>query len=281
MKFKIAIAGKGGTGKTTLASLFIRNIIEAEKGNILALDADPNSNLNELLGVKIEGTVGQLVEDFKKNGAVISSGLYKDQAVEMNIHRIITEGKGFDLLVMGRGEGPGCYCAANNLFKKYIDVLQQNYPVVVMDNEAGMEHLSRKTTQNMDYLLIVSDPSPRGIMAAKRIKELAGELNIKAGKILLVVNRVGQECYTGTMKNNGNPEKIADESTEVKEAGLGLLDDRILSLLEGSGLEVTGIVENDASLADMELDGRNIFDLLPDSISLKQTGQILKKLNII
>ncbi|MBM3705400.1 MAG: DUF87 domain-containing protein, partial [Actinobacteria bacterium] len=139
MSIKIAVAGKGGTGKTTISALIIRSLIDSKKGSVLALDADPNSNLNDLLGAKIADTVGKLVEEFKKDGAKISSGIYKDQMVEMNLHRSVVEGNGFDLLVMGRGEGPGCYCAANNLFKKYIEVLQDNYDFVVMDNEAGME----------------------------------------------------------------------------------------------------------------------------------------------
>jgi CO dehydrogenase maturation factor len=190
MSIKIAIAGKGGTGKTTISSLIIRNLIAKKNGSVLALDADPNSNLNELLGIDITSTVGQMVESFKKDGAKLSSGLYKDQMVEMNIHKSVIEGNGFDLLVMGRGEGPGCYCAANNLFKKYIDMLQESYKYIVMDNEAGMEHLSRKTTNNVDILLIVSDPSPRGILTAARLRDLAKELSINAKKAYLVLNRV-------------------------------------------------------------------------------------------
>ncbi|GAG62960.1 unnamed protein product [marine sediment metagenome] len=164
MNVKIALAGKGGTGKTTIGSLIIRSLIEGKKGSILALDADPNSNLNEFLGVNVSNTIGMIREDFKKNAPRLTGGIYKDQLVEMNVHQTLVEGKGFDLLVMGRGEGPGCYCYANNLFKKYIDILQDNYDYIVMDNEAGMEHLSRKTTSNVNYLLIISGPSPKGIL---------------------------------------------------------------------------------------------------------------------
>jgi CO dehydrogenase maturation factor len=179
MGINIAVAGKGGTGKTTISSLIIRALLDKKSGSVLALDADPNSNLNELLGIKVSRTIGGIVEDFKKEGASLSSStMYKDQMVEMNIHQSIIEGKGFDLVVMGRGEGPGCYCAANNLFKKYIDMLQDNYDYVVMDNEAGMEHLSRKTTHNIDYLLIISDPSPRSILTAARLRDLSRELSI-------------------------------------------------------------------------------------------------------
>src|SRR5665811_434409 len=227
MGINIAVAGKGGTGKTTISALLVRNLIKKKNGSVLALDADPNSNLNELLGVKISNTVGQLVENFKKDGAIISSGIYKDQMVEMNIHQSIIEGNGFDLLAMGRGEGPGCYCAANNLFKKYIDMLQESYKYVVMDNEAGMEHLSRKTTNDVDYLMIVSDPSPRGILTAARLRDLAKELSIKAKQAYLVLNRVD-----------------------------GPIDERLLEIIKKYDLEMIASINSDFDLTETELAGR-------------------------
>jgi len=264
MSLKIAVAGKGGTGKTTLCALIVRCLKDAGKKDILAVDADPNSNLNEILGVKLVGTVGQLVEEFKKDGAIISSGLYKDQLVEMNIHKILIEANGFDLLAMGRGEGPGCYCAANNLFKKYIDMLQQNYDYVVMDNEAGMEHLSRKTTNDVDYLLIVSDPSPRGIMAANRIRELSKELNIKAKETFLIINRV---VFNKSFDGNYINESF-------------ILDKRLIEILESYNFNLLGIISQDKNLLDLELDGKDIFSLQADSISLNQVKEILNKLKI-
>lgn len=251
MKANIAVAGKGGTGKTTICALLVRNLVDKKDGAVLALDADPNSNLNELLGIRIKSTVGQLVEDFKKKGAVISSGMYKDQMVEINIHQSVIEGKGFDLLVMGRGEGPGCYCAANNLFKKYIDMLQGSYCYVVMDNEAGMEHLSRKTTHDIKYLLIISDPTPRGVLTAARLRDLSKELNINAQEVFLILNRVDKE-----------------------------LDPRLLNYINEQKFKILATINTDKEIINIELDGKTIFDLSSDSIALLQTKDLLKKLNI-
>jgi CO dehydrogenase maturation factor len=251
MGINIAVAGKGGTGKTTISALLVRNLIKKKNGSVLALDADPNSNLNELLGVKISTTVGQLVENFKKDGAIISSGIYKDQMVEMNIHQSIIEGNGFDLLIMGRGEGPGCYCAANNLFKKYIDVLQDSYDYIVMDNEAGMEHLSRKTTHNVKYLLIISDPSIRGILTATRLRDLSKELQINVEKVFLILNRV-----------NDKP------------------DDRLLKYIKEQNFEILGTIQTDNNIIDLELSGKAIFELPDNSVSVSQVNNILKSLGL-
>jgi CO dehydrogenase maturation factor len=247
----IAVAGKGGTGKTTVSALMIRILIESKKGTVIALDADPNSNLNELLGVKVTKTVGELVENFKKDGAALPKGMYKDQMVEMNLHQSVIEGKGFDLLVMGRGEGPGCYCAANNLFKRYIDILQKNYSYVVMDNEAGMEHISRKTTTNVNFLFLISDPSMRGILTAARLRDLAKELKINAEKVFLIVNRI-----------NGN------------------LDLKLKEYISEQKFEILGLINSDEAIIDIELSGKSIFDLPDNSISLNQVKEIIKKLSI-
>ncbi|MBC7332854.1 MAG: AAA family ATPase [Actinobacteria bacterium] len=249
MSISVALAGKGGTGKTTLCALIIRSLIEEGKTPVLALDADPNSNLNEVLGVKITKTVGSLREEFKRDAPRYSKGMYKDQIVEMNIHQALVEGNGFDLLAMGRGEGPGCYCYANTLFRKYIDVLQENYNWVVMDNEAGMEHLSRRTTRDIDFLLIVSDFSPKGILTASRIRDLALELKLKIGRILLIVNRVNSE-----------------------------LDVKLIESIKKTGLEILSCVNLDASISEMDLSGESIFDLPSNSIALTQVKCFVRKL---
>jgi CO dehydrogenase maturation factor len=251
MSMKIALAGKGGTGKTTTASLIIRSLVEKNSGSILALDADPNSNLNELLGVNVSNTIGMIREDFKKKAPRMTGGVYKDQMVEMNIHQSLVEGKGFDLLVMGRGEGPGCYCYANNLFKRYIDVLQDNYHYIVMDNEAGMEHLSRKTTSDVNYLIITSDPSPKGVLTASRIRDLAEELNVNAGRIFLVVCRVDEK-----------------------------LDDRLKDYIDEKKLDLLGIINIDDKICEMDIEGRSIFDIPEESLSLKQVKAIIEKLKL-
>lgn len=247
----IAVAGKGGTGKTTVSALVIRILIESKKGTVIALDADPNSNLNELLGVKVTKTVGGLVENFKKDGAALPKGMYKDQMVEMSLHQSVIEGKGFDLLVMGRGEGPGCYCAANNLFKRYIDMLQKNYSYVVMDNEAGMEHISRKTTTNVNFLFLISDPSMRGILTAARLRDLAKDLKINAEKVFLIVNRI-----------NGN------------------LDLKLKEYISEQKFEILGLINSDEAINDIELSGKSVFELPDNSISLNQVKEIIKKLCI-
>ncbi len=276
MSIKIAVAGKGGTGKTTICSLIVRILIEQKNKTVLALDADPNSNLNELLGVKINGTIGQLVEEFKKNGGIISSGLFKDQIVQMDIHKIITEGKGFDLLVMGRGEGPGCYCAANNLFKKYIDLLQENYSYVVMDNEAGMEHLSRKTTNSVDYLLIITDPTPRGIMSAYRIKQLVEDLNIKTKKSYLIINRLENKLTKKYIMELTNNKSLGNLDQEINS-----IDKRLIESINNYNLTLAGVVNNDETLLHLELNGNNIFNLDDKAVSLNQVKIILKRLNLI
>jgi CO dehydrogenase maturation factor len=192
MSYSIGLAGKGGTGKTTLAGFLIKYLIEKGKKPVLAVDADANSNLNEVLGLKISETLGNAREEMKKG---VATGMTKDVFMEMKLEESVIEAEGFDLIVMGRPEGAGCYCAANTLLTQYLDRLIDNYPYVVIDNEAGMEHISRLTTNNIDLLLMVSDPTRRGIQAAARIVELTDELKLQINKKLLIVNQVkhGQE----------------------------------------------------------------------------------------
>ena len=181
-----ALAGKGGTGKTTLAGFLVRFLREHNLTPILAVDADSNANFNEVLGVSVEETLGQAREMMKKN---VSVGMTKDIFIEMKVEQALVEAKDFDLIVMGRPEGPGCYCAANNLLSKCIDRLMGNYPYLVIDNEAGMEHFSRLTTKDIDLLLMVSDPSRRGMLSARRICDLVDELGIRVGRKFLMINQ--------------------------------------------------------------------------------------------
>jgi CO dehydrogenase maturation factor len=152
----IAISGKGGTGKSTIAALIIRWLKDQELGPILAVDADPNVNLNDLLGIRIEETVGAIREEMKKSAHNLPGGMTKQEFLEYKIHASLRETRDFDLIAMGRPEGPGCYCYANNLLRDILKTLSNNYKRVVIDNEAGMEHLSRRTTQRIDNLLLVS-----------------------------------------------------------------------------------------------------------------------------
>lgn len=205
MGYTIAMAGKGGTGKTTLAGLMVRYLMEHEKSPVLAVDADANSNLNEVLGLEVETTMGDAREQMKRGGV---PGMTKDIFMEMKVNQALVEAKGYDLIAMGRPEGEGCYCAANNLLSDCIQRLETNYPYLVVDNEAGMEHISRLTTKRIDLMIIVSDPSRRGLQAAKRIDELASELNLQVKKKALIVNQAkpdSPEALKEELKKNGLP----------------------------------------------------------------------------
>ena len=189
MSFTIAVSGKGGTGKTTFAGMIIRYLLEKDRGPVLAVDADSNANLNEVLGIEVKSTIGEMRELMREPDEV-PTGMTKDVWFEYKVQEALTEAKGFDLLAMGRPEGAGCYCAANTLARKYIDLLTENYPYIVIDNEAGMEHFSRLTTRDVDLLFVLSDSSRRGIMTAARIRDLVRELKLNIKKDLLVLNRM-------------------------------------------------------------------------------------------
>ena len=187
MSFTIAVSGKGGTGKTTFAGMIIRYLLEKNRGPVLAVDADSNANLNEVLGIEVKSTIGEMRELMREE---VPTGMTKDVWFEYKVQEALTEAKGFDLLAMGRPEGAGYYCAANTLARKYIDLLTENYPYIVIDNEAGMEHFSRLTTRDVDLLFVLSDSSRRGIMTAARIRDLVRELKLNIKKDLLVLNRM-------------------------------------------------------------------------------------------
>lgn len=191
MTLSIAVAGKGGTGKTTLSGLLIRALKESGRGPVLAVDADPTSNLAEALGIDPGKVLAEIREEGSSPEGSPASGVGRARALEDEIHRAITEAEGFDLVTMGRGEGPRCYCYVNNLLRKSLDGLAGSYRAVVLDNEAGMEHLSRRTTNNMDFLVTVVNPTMPAIRAAKRILEISRELPVRIAHRALLVNRVG------------------------------------------------------------------------------------------
>lgn len=177
-------------GKTTFSSLLIQLL--SKSGSVLAIDADPSSNLHLSLGIPLTNTVGDIREDMSKQvkKGKFAQGLSKQDYLELEIQNALVESEGLDLLAMGRPEGPGCYCAANNMLRTVIDRIASNYDFVVIDNEAGMEHVSRQTTRDVDFLLLVSDPSMKGLITAARLKELIKELRTSVGKIGLVMNRL-------------------------------------------------------------------------------------------
>jgi CO dehydrogenase maturation factor len=247
MPFTIALAGKGGSGKTTLAGLLIKYLVKQNKTPILAVDADCNANLNEVLGLKVKDTLGNAREEMKKG--VVPGGMTKDIFMEMKLEEALVEAPGFDLVVMGQPEGAGCYCAANTLLVGFMERLANNYPFIVMDNEAGMEHISRLTTKNVDILLIVADTSRRGLQAALRIDELARCLNIGVGKSYVVVN-------------------------QVKDT----ISEKALALIGESGLELAGTVPEDDTIYEFDLNGRPTIEMPADSPSVQAAFGIFDKI---
>ncbi|WP_414470514.1 AAA family ATPase [Methanobacterium sp. ACI-7] len=229
----IAVSGKGGVGKTLVSSLLIKSLTGSEK-DILAIDADPDSNLPEALGIEVERTVGDIREELKKDTAAgnIPSGANKWDILDYKIMESVIETPEFDLLVMGRPEGSGCYCAVNNMLRKIIETLSSNYDIIVIDTEAGLEHLSRRTTQNVDLMLVVTDTSKRGILTAQRIGELSKELDISFKELQLIVNRV-------------KPGKEEEILKKVDETGLNLIgmifEDEIVSEYDGEGIPLVNL----------------------------------------
>ena len=184
------MAGKGGTGKTTISALLIRYLVEKGLTPVLAVDADANENLNELLGLAVDTSLGDLRERMKTE---TPPGMTKRDYMEMYINRAIIEAKGFDLLVMGQPEGPGCYCMANTILAQIIEGLARSYRYLIVDNEAGMEHLSRLNLRKIHTLFVVSDPSIRGIVTAARIADLTKALKVEVRNKVLIVNRVPKD----------------------------------------------------------------------------------------
>ncbi len=242
MPYSIGLAGKGGTGKTTIAGLLVKYLIEKKKTPVLAVDADSNANFNEVLGLKVEDTLGDAREEMKKG---VATGMTKDVFMEMKLEQAVVEAEGYDLIVMGRPEGAGCYCAANTLLTQYLSRLIDNYTSVVIDNEAGMEHISRLTTNNIDILLIVSDASRRGILSAARISELTDELGVRIGKKMFIINQVRGE-------REDDLKKVAEEF----------------------GLTVAGIIPEDKNVRDFDLKGIPTIKLENESESIKAAYNI-------
>jgi CO dehydrogenase maturation factor len=203
MPKSIAVAGKGGTGKTTITALIVACLTRLQKGPILAIDADPDSNLGTMLGVNVEQTVGELREDVLEEIKNFPAGMSKASYVESGLHQIIEETPGFDLIAMGRGEGAGCYCYLNSLIRKFSEDLFPSYDWVVLDNEAGLEHISRRTTANIDALIVVVNDNPIALNTARTIQKITEDLKSGIGKKYVIMNMVKEERREDMRKRIG------------------------------------------------------------------------------
>jgi CO dehydrogenase maturation factor len=242
----IAITGKGGVGKTTVSALFVKNLLDAGKIPVLAIDADPNSCLDAALGVKVTETVGKAreeVRDASSSGAV--TGISKNEMLQLKIEQGLVESKNFDLIAMGRPEGAGCYCYANNVLKDIIAKLSSKYPYVVLDNEAGLENLSRRIVKDVDLLVLVTDPSNVGLNTLVRLHKLAAEMEMRYDKLALVINR---------MRTDELPSRV-DEIKEITKADIviGLPDDPEIANFSESDNSYLDISAQNPVLAKMSL----------------------------
>jgi CO dehydrogenase maturation factor len=251
MTTTIALAGKGGTGKTTLAALLIRYLVNQKSHCVLAIDADPSTNLNLALGLPLMRTVGDIREELlvEAQSGTVATGMARQDYLNYHLRMSIEEGDAVDLLAMGRPEGPGCYCPVNHMLRQIVDGLSEHYDYIVIDNEAGMEHLSRRTTKDVDLLLIVTDPTIRGIKAAEGILALSGELDINIKRTALVVNRV-----------------VGDE-----------LPEPLRDAIEQMDVELAGIVPADPNVNEFDAWGRPLVELQSDSPIVASVGRIADK----
>jgi CO dehydrogenase maturation factor len=225
MSYFIAITGKGGTGKTTIAALLVKQLIEYKCKPILAVDADPNTCLDIALGVTATRTLGRAREETKELASQgIAAGVSKQRLLEAKISECLVEASDFDLIAMGRPEGPGCYCYANNVLKEVLSQISLQYPFVILDNEAGLENLSRRIVQKVDLLIFVADPSSQGLKTVKRLFELAQEMNIQYGKLAIIINRLSSELQPierAELLKATNADWVIDlpENTELAKLG--------------------------------------------------------------
>jgi CO dehydrogenase maturation factor len=251
MAYQIAVAGKGGTGKTSFCAMLIRYLVENGRKPVLAVDADANANLNEALGLSIENeTVSELISKTKEPKGV-PEGMSQETFIEYKLNSILSEGKNVDLLVMGGPDGPGCFCFPNNILRKYLDNLSKNYKYIVMDNEAGLEHISRRTTEDVDILFVISDTSARSVRSAGRVNVLLKQIKTKVKRIYLVITK-------------GTEQDVENLKVEI----------------EATGLELAGIIPMDMEITQYDIKSKPIFELPNDSKALKAVFDILDKIKI-
>ncbi len=249
MPFTIAVAGKGGTGKSTLSALLVQALRNLDHGPVLAVDADPNATLAEFLGTEQTTSIGELREDTLARVADLAPGASKERYLEQGLHECLVEAAGFDLLVMGRGEGPKCYCMVNHILRKYINVLRGSYAYVVLDNEAGLEHLSRRTTQDVDALVVVAQPNPVALRSAGRILSLARDLKLRVKGEWLVLNGVA-----------------------------GTIPDGLAQSVEELGIPLAGSIPFDEGIAQLSVEGRPLSALDAASPARRAVEGLLQSL---
>ncbi|WP_366921918.1 AAA family ATPase [Metallumcola ferriviriculae] len=251
MTMSIAVAGKGGTGKTTFSALLIRYLIEKKKGSILALDADANANLNEALGLEVDTMISDILTETKDPKAV-PSGMTKDMFIDFKMsHAIVETTKNLDLLVMGNPQGPGCYCYPNDLLKKHLESLSENYDYLVADNEAGLEHISRRTIPKVEHLFVISDASARSVRSAGRVKELVDSLKAPVNNLYLII-------------------------TKTQEQGI----EPLMPEIKKTGLELIGTIPMDPLVSQFDIEGKPLFDLPADSAAVKAVQDILSQVKL-
>ena len=250
----IAVAGKGGVGKTTTCGMLIDYLCKKGQGPLLVVDADANSNLNEVLGVEVDCTLGQIREEMANAElkGTIPSGMTKADYAEFKFNSALIEDDDFDMLVMGRTQGKGCYCFVNGVLKTQVDKYANNYKYVVMDNEAGLEHVARGTLPHVDTMLLISDCSRRGIQAAARVAEMIAELELKPGRMGLIVNR----------------------------APGGVLSEGVLEEIEKHGLELLGVLPQDEDIYRCDCDGEPSAKLRSDNPVKTALKGIMAKLGL-
>ena len=248
MSKTIAMSGKGGVGKTTVSALMMRYFTNNLNSPLLAIDADPNSNLGETLGLDIEKTVGDIRENFMRDPQGVPSGMDKIIYLEMLMNQVLIEQKSFDLLVMGRQEGQGCYCMVNNILNRFADELEKNYKYMLVDNEAGMEHLSRRTSGKVDMLLMVTDYALRGLRAVGRINEMLGDLKLDVKNKGLIVNRA--------------PETLSQT---------------FLDEVEKIGVPIVCIIPDDKNLLEFDMERKSMLELPSDSPAVIAIDKMMKE----
>ena len=249
MTISIAVAGKGGSGKTSISSLIIRYLVKNISGPVLAVDADPNANLAESLGLEVKQTIGNILDQFQKDKIQIPPGMTKENYLEYRLNGVIVEDEKFDLITMGRGEGPECYCYPNLILRKFADKLAGNYSYIVMDNEAGLEHLSRRTTQDVDELLVIANPTVKGMRTVARIKDIVSGLRLRVKRQSVVINTAPLE-----------------------------LDPMVIEEMNRLKIEPAFLVPQDEDLYRFDVDLRPLLDLPDSSVAVLAVKDLMDEL---